>query len=39
MRELTIGKNDAGARLDRFPLKSLPLLPPAWHRSTSASSA
>ena len=29
MRELTIGKNDAGQRLDRFVAKSLPLLPPA----------
>ena len=29
MRELTIGKNDAGARLDRFVSKALPLLPPA----------
>ena len=29
MRELTIGKNDAGVRLDRFVSKSLPLLPPA----------
>ena len=29
MRELTIGKNDAGARLDRFLGKALPLLPPA----------
>lgn len=29
MRELTIGKNDAGQRLDRFLAKSLPLLPPA----------
>ncbi len=29
MRELTIGKNDAGQRLDRFISKSLPLLPPA----------
>ena len=28
MRELTIGKNDAGARLDRFVSKALPLLPP-----------
>ena len=28
MRELTIGKNDAGARLDRFLGKALPLLPP-----------
>ena len=28
MRELTIGKNDAGQRLDRFLAKSLPLLPP-----------
>ena len=28
MRELTIGKNDAGQRLDRFVAKSLPLLPP-----------
>ena len=29
MREFTIGKNDAGQRLDRFVAKSLPLLPPA----------
>ena len=29
MRELIIGKNDAGARLDRFVSKALPLLPPA----------
>ncbi|MEI3123791.1 MAG: hypothetical protein V8S81_08450 [Oscillospiraceae bacterium] len=29
MRELTIGKNDAGQRLNRFVSKSLPLLPPA----------
>ena len=29
MRELTIGKNDAGQRLDRFLSKALPLLPPA----------
>jgi len=29
MKELTIGKNDAGQRLDRFVAKSLPLLPPA----------
>ena len=29
MRELTIGKNDAGQRLDRFVAKNLPLLPPA----------
>ena len=29
MREFTIGKNDAGARLDRFLGKALPLLPPA----------
>ncbi|QNL45509.1 RluA family pseudouridine synthase [Oscillibacter hominis] len=29
MRELTIGKNDAGQRLDRFVAKALPLLPPA----------
>ena len=28
MRELIIGKNDAGARLDRFVSKALPLLPP-----------
>ena len=27
MREFTIGKNDAGQRLDRFVSKSLPLLP------------
>ena len=35
MRELTIGKNDAGQRLDRFLSKALPLL--LWRRSTSAS--
>lgn len=29
MQELSIGKNDAGQRLDRFVAKSLPLLPPA----------
>ena len=29
MRELTIGKNDAGQRLDSFLSKALPLLPPA----------
>ena len=29
MRELTIGKNDAGQRLDRFLSKALPLLPPS----------
>jgi len=29
MREFTIGKNDAGQRLDRFVSKTLPLLPPA----------
>lgn len=29
MREFTIGKNDAGQRLDRFVAKNLPLLPPA----------
>ena len=29
MREFTIGKNDAGQRLDRFISKALPLLPPA----------
>ncbi len=29
MKELTIGKNDAGQRLDRFVSKSLPLLPSA----------
>ena len=29
MREVTIGKNDAGQRLDRFIAKNLPLLPPA----------
>ena len=27
MRELTIGKNDAGQRLDRWLAKTLPLLP------------
>ncbi len=29
MKELTVGKNDAGQRLDRFVGKSLPLLPSA----------
>jgi len=29
MREWTIGKNDAGQRLDRFLGKTMPLLPPA----------
>ena len=29
MRELTIGKNDAGQRVDRLVSKALPLLPPA----------
>ena len=29
MREFTIGKNDAGQRLDRFLSKNMPLLPPA----------
>ena len=29
MRQFTIGKNDAGQRLDRFIAKNLPLLPPA----------
>ena len=29
MRELTIGKNDAGQRLDRFLAKAVPLLPPS----------
>lgn len=29
MRQFTIGKNDAGQRLDRFVSKTLPLLPPA----------
>ncbi len=29
MRELIIGKNDAGQRLDRFLSKAMPLLPPA----------
>ena len=28
MREMTVGKNDAGQRLDRFVSKNLPLLPP-----------
>ena len=27
MREITIGKNDAGQRLDRFLGKAMPLLP------------
>ena len=35
MKEFTIGKNDAGQRLDRWLAKTLPLLP-AWPRSTSA---
>ena len=29
MQELTVGKNDAGQRLDRFIAKSVPLLPPS----------
>ena len=29
MREFTVGKNDAGQRLDRWLSKTLPLLPPA----------
>ncbi len=29
MKEITIGKNDAGQRLDRFLSKNLPLLPPS----------
>ena len=29
MREITIGKNDAGQRLDRFLSKAMPLRPPA----------
>ena len=29
MKELKVGKNDAGQRLDRFVAKSVPLLPPA----------
>ena len=29
MKEFTIGKNDAGQRLDRFVSKSVPLLPPS----------
>ncbi len=29
MRELIIGKNDAGQRLDRFTARNLPLLPSA----------
>ena len=29
MREITIGTNDAGQRLDRFLSKAMPLLPPA----------
>ena len=29
MREFSIGKNDAGQRLDRFLSKAMPLLPPA----------
>ena len=36
MREFTIGKNDAGQRLDRFVAKNLPLLPPLCCKSTSA---
>ncbi len=38
MRELTIGKNDAGQRLDRFVAKSLPLLPPTLLQKYNASS-
>ena len=29
MREMTIGKNDAGQRLDKFLQKALPSLPPS----------
>jgi 23S rRNA pseudouridine955/2504/2580 synthase len=29
LKEFTIGKNDAGQRLDRFAAKAVPLLPPA----------
>ena len=29
MKELQIGKNDAGQRLDRFLSKAVPLLPPS----------
>ena len=29
MKELQIGKNDAGQRLDRFLAKAVPLLPPS----------
>ncbi len=36
MREFTIGKNDAGQRLDRFVAKNLPLLPLPCCKSTSA---
>ncbi len=36
MKEFTIGKNDAGQRLDRWLAKTLP--PRRWPRSTSASS-
>ena len=36
MRELTVGKNDAGQRLDRFVGKSLPLLPRPCCKNTSA---
>ena len=39
MRELTIGKNDAGQRLDRFVSKALPLLPPALLQKYIADSA
>ena len=35
MRELTIGKNDAGQRLDRFVAQSLPLPLPPCCRNTS----
>ena len=36
MRELTIGKNDAGQRVDRFVSKALPLLPPALRSALAA---
>ena len=39
MKEFTIGKNDAGQRLDRWLAKTLPPPPgPPWPRNTSASS-
>ena len=38
LKEFTIGKNDAGQRLDRWLAKTLPCSPPLWPKSISASS-